>query len=305
VPEATLVPDHPARRLWAALEILHDVTYFAEGVRPAGLALGLRGFWMTYFAFRAAPLGPVPAGPVVAAFAGFQPAMVAKALPDAWSRTTPQACLEARATVSAAALRDAGADPDACDRAASILGPVAAAADPTGRPLFAANAAVAPPGDALGNLWQLATTLREHRGDGHIAAMVSRGITGLEAHLLQAAAGRFPQAVIRQVRGWSEDEWAAAADALRARGLLSRDGTASPDEAAGPAGGPLRLTPGGRAVLDAIEAHTDERAWTGGLAALGEQGVEEVLALLRPSARAVAASGMLPEINPTGLPRPS
>jgi helix-turn-helix protein len=41
------VPDHPARRLWVALETLHDVTYFAEGVRPAGIALGLRGFWMT------------------------------------------------------------------------------------------------------------------------------------------------------------------------------------------------------------------------------------------------------------------
>ena len=299
------MPDHPARRLWATLETLHDVTYFAEGVRPAGIALGLRGFWMTYFAFRAAPLGPVPAGPVVAAFAGFQPAMVAKALPDAWSRTTPRACLEARAAVSAAALRDAGADPGACDRAATILGPVAAAADLTGRPLFAANAAVAPPGDPLGRLWQLATTLREHRGDGHVAAMVSEGITGLEAHLLQAAAGRFPQAVIRQVRGWSEEEWAGAADALCARGLLSGDGTASPDGAAGPADGALSLTPAGRAVLTTIEAHTDERAWTGGLAALGQQGVEEVLALLRPSARAVAASGILPEINPTGLSYPA
>jgi len=302
------VPDHPARRLWVTLETLHDVTYFAEGVRPAGIALGLRGYWMTYFAFRAAPLGPVPAGPVVAAFAGFQPAMVAKALPDAWSRTTPQACLEARERVSAAALRDTGADPGACDRAAAILGPVAAAADPTGRPLFAANAAVAPSGDALGRLWQLATTLREHRGDGHIAAMVSEGITGLEAHLLQAAAGRFPQPVIRQVRGWSEGEWAAAADALCARGLLGRDGTGSTDGTASPAGpadGALGLTPAGRAVLKTIEAHTDERAWTGGLAALGEQGVEEVLALLRPSARAVVSSGMLPDVNPTGVPYPS
>ncbi len=78
---------------------------------------------------------------MVAAFAGFCPAMVAKALPDAWSRTTPQACLQARAEVSTAALREAGADPAACERAASLLGPVAAAADPTGRPLFAANAA--------------------------------------------------------------------------------------------------------------------------------------------------------------------
>jgi len=298
------VPDHPARRLWATLETLHDVTYFAEGVRPAGIALGLRGFWMTYFAFRAAPLGPVPAGPVIAAFAGFHPAMVAKALPDAWSRTTPQACLEARATVSAAALRDAGADPGACDRAAAILGPVAAAADSTGRPLFAANAAVAPPGDPLGRLWQLATTLREHRGDGHIAAMVNAGITGLEAHLLQAAAGRFPQPVIRDVRGWSADEWAAAADGLCARGLL-RDDAASTRGAAGPADGALGLTPAGHAVLKTIEAHTDERAWTGGLAALGEHGVEDVLALLRPSAHAVVSSGMLPKVNPTGVPYPS
>ena len=52
---------HPARRLWAALETLHDVTYFADAVRPAGIELGLKGFWMTYFAWRAAPLGPVPA----------------------------------------------------------------------------------------------------------------------------------------------------------------------------------------------------------------------------------------------------
>ncbi len=282
---------HPARRLWATLETLHDVTYFAESVRPAGIALGLRGFWMTYFAFRAAPLGPVPAGPVVAAFAGFCPAMVAKALPAAWSRTTPQACLDTRAEVSTAALRGAGADPAACERAAGLLGPVAAAADPTGRPLFAANVAVQPPDDAVGKLWQLTTTLREHRGDGHIAAMVTEGITGLQAHLLQVADGRFPEALIRQARGWPDEEWAAAAEALRSRGLLTPD--ASP-----------ALTDTGRAVLEAIEAHTDERAWTGALAPLGEQGAEEVIALLRPSVDAVIASGMLPQINPAGLSLP-
>jgi len=283
---------HPARRLWATVETLHDVTYFAEGVRPAGIGLGLRGYWMTYFAFRAAPLGPVPAGPVVAAFAGFCPAMVAKALPDAWSRTTPQACLDARAEVSIAALRGAGADPAACEQAASLLGPVAAAADPTGRPLFAANAVVQPFDDPLGRLWQLTATLREHRGDGHIAAMVTEGITGLQAHLLQIADGRFPEELIRQARGWPDEDWAAAAQTLRNRGLLTPD--ASPT-----------LTDAGRAVLEAIEAHTDERAWTGGLAPLGEQGTEEVIALLRPSVDAVVASGMLPQVNPAGLTLPS
>jgi hypothetical protein len=226
--------------LWAALETLHDVTYFADAVRPAGIELGLKGFWMTYFAWRAAPLGPVPAAPVVAMFAGFHPGAVARALPESWSRTTPQACLEARTAVSTAALSDAGVDPEACGRAAAMLAPVAAAVDPTGRPLGAANAA-------------------------------------LEQEVLQRAR-----------IGWTDEDWTGAAGALRGRGLLT----------AGPG---LALTPSGRALLDSVEASTDERAWSGGLAALGEHGVEEVLALLRPSVRAVATSGMLPEINPTGL----
>ena len=284
---------HPARRLWAALETLHDVAYFAPEVRSTGIAQGLKGFWMTYFAWRAAPLGPVPAAPVVAMFAGFHPGAVARALPEAWSRTTPQACLQARAAVSTAALRDAGADPEACGQAAALLAPVAAAADPTGRPLGAANAALDLPADPLGRLWQLATTLREHRGDGHIAALVTEGITGLQAHLLQSASGHMPQEVLRRARiGWTDEDWTGAADALRSRGLLT----------AGPG---LALTPAGRTLLDSVEACTDERAWSGGLAALGKEGAEEVLTLLRPSVRAVAASGMLPEVNPTGLAVPS
>jgi hypothetical protein len=248
---------------------------------------------MTYFAWRAAPLGPVPAAPVVAMFAGFHPGAVARALPESWSRTTPQACLEARTAVSMAALRDAGVDPEACGRAAEMLAPVAAAVDPTGRPLGAANAALELPRDPLGRIWQLATTLREHRGDGHIAALVTEGITGLQAHVLQSASGHMPQEVLRRARiGWTDEDWTGAADALRGRGLLT----------AGPG---LALTPAGRALLDSVEASTDERAWSGGLAAVGEHGVEEVLALLRPSVRAVAASGMLPDINPTGLRNPS
>jgi hypothetical protein len=282
------VRTHPARRLWVTLETLHDVIYFDRDVRPTGIALGLKGFWMTYFAFRAAPLGPVPAAVVIAAFSGFHPDMVAKSLPDAWSRTTPGACIQARAAVSAAALRGVGVDPQACERAARLLAPVADAADPTGRPLFAANAALALPGDPVAGLWQLATTLREHRGDGHVAALVSEGISGLQAHLLQVADRRFPDVLIRQARGWPREEWATAAKTLQSRGLLTADPTP-------------RLTPTGQAVLEAIESRTDKRAWTGGLALLGEHGVEEVIALLQPSVHAVVDSGMLPEVSPTGL----
>jgi hypothetical protein len=274
--------------VWATLEALHSLTYFAPEVREAGIGLGLRGFWMTYFAFRAAPLGPVPAGPVVAMFAGFYPAMVAKALPDAWSRSTPQACIDTRAAISVARLRQAGADADACERAVSLLRPAAETADPTGRPLFAANAELPLPDDPVGALWQLATSFREHRGDGHIAALVTEGITGLQAHLLQLANGRYPEAVIKQARGWPEEDWAASADTLRSRGLLTQDDAPT-------------LTTAGREVLDRVEASTDERAWTGGLSALGEQGAEEVVSLLKPSVQAVVASGIMPDISPGGL----
>nr|AHE14591.1 hypothetical protein asmbl_43 [uncultured bacterium] len=283
---------HPARRLWTTLEPLHDVVYFAPGVRDAGVSIGLKGFWMTYFAFRAAPLGPVGAGAVVAAFAGFHSAMVAKALPGAWSRTTPAACLRARSSVSRDALRAAGVDEDACAWAVRRLAPVIAQADPTGRPLFAANAELELPEDPVAALWQVATTLREHRGDGHVALLLAHEVTGLEAHLLQVAAGRFPDGVMRSVRGWPEDEWAAAAERLRARGLLdSHD--------------PSCLTEAGRTVLESIEVQTDERAWSGALAELSPEGVEAVVDALRPSSAALWASGILPEVNPTGLPRPT
>lgn len=278
---------HPARRLWTTLEPLHDVVYFAPRVRDTGKALGLRGFWMTYFAFRAAPLGQVGPGAVVATFAGFEPSMVAKALPDAWSRTTPAACLAARSEVSVAALRAVGVSEQAGAEAVAVLAPVAASADATGRALYGANAALALPDDPVAALWQLATTLREHRGDGHVAALLSAGVSGLEALLLQVGRGRFPDRLMRTVRGWSEREWAAAADGLRSRGLLGADGT---------------LTGAGADLLESVEAATDERAWTGALSPLGSEGVERVVALLRPSVVALWSSGVLPEVNPTGLP---
>jgi hypothetical protein len=280
------VTTHPARRLWQALEALHDVVYFAPAVREAGVALGLKGFWDTYFAFRAAPLGPVDAGTVTATFANFAPGMVERAVPGAWTRTTPAACLVARAEVSAAALRAAGADDEACAGAADLLAPLLATADATGRPLYAGNAAVELPADPVARLWQLATTLREHRGDGHVALLVANGIGGLEAHVLQSARGRFSAAEITAVRGWSAEEWDAAVASLTARGLLH--------------GG---LTAAGEALLDEIETRTDGLSWDGALAPLADSGAETLVTVLAPAVRGVWAQGWLPARNPTGLVR--
>ncbi|MDQ3786538.1 MAG: hypothetical protein M3422_04755, partial [Actinomycetota bacterium] len=79
---------HPSRQLWSVVEPLHAVVYFAPEVRAAGKTIGLKGFWDTYFAFRAAPLGEVGSGAVVGAFAGFEPGMVARSLPSAWTRAS-------------------------------------------------------------------------------------------------------------------------------------------------------------------------------------------------------------------------
>lgn len=273
---------HAARRLWATLEPLHGVFYFTPEVRAAGKAIGLRGYWDTYFAFRAAPLGPVTAPSVVAVFAVFEPSMVALSLPSAWSRASASACLEARSAVAGEVLRGIGVSPDACAEAVALLSPLALAA--TGRPLGTANAALPLSEDPVVALWQLATTVREHRGDGHMAALLTNGLSGLEATHLQLPVTGFGSEQMRQVRGWSVDDWTAARESLVGRGLLSDDG----------------LTSEGAALRDAVEDLTDSLSWHGGLSSVP---VDEVVEVLAPSVAAVWDSGLMPATNPIGVAR--
>ena len=273
---------HAARRLWATLEPLHAAAYFAPEVRSAGKAVGLRGYWDTYFAFRAAPLGPVAAAPVVAIFATFAPGMVARALPSAWSRASVVDCLAARSAVGASVLRGIGVSDEVCVAAVPLLS--AAEFEPTGRPLGSANAALPLPSDPVEAVFQLATTVREHRGDGHVAALATAGLSGLDATHLQLARNGFPPEGMREIRGWSPEEWAEAGASLVARGLLTPDG----------------LTPAGAELLDSVEETTDSLAWQGGLSAVP---VDEVVSVLEPAVAAVWASGLLPAANPIGVPR--
>nr|MBA2624995.1 hypothetical protein [Acidimicrobiia bacterium] len=118
--------------------------------------------------------------------------------------------------------------------------------------------------------------LREHRGDGHVAALVSAGVGPLEAHVLTAAAGRTPAASLREHRGWTDQEWSAT-------GVTA-----------------ARHRPGLRAE---VEAATD-RAAAGPWDALGTDGTSRLAELLRPLAAAIADGGGVPYPNLMGVPRP-
>ncbi len=280
-----------ARRLWALAEPVHAVTYFAEEARSAGEAAGLTGFWSTYFAQRAAPLGAVGAAVVTATFYDFAPAFVARRVPEVWSVVTPAAALEARLAGADAALRRALGEwvssAEAAE-AAALARAAAEAVDVPGRPLAAANTELPVPGEPHLALWQSVTTLREHRGDGHRAALLEREVSGVAAHVLVAAAGRVDREWLQRARGWDDDAWDAAAEELAGRGWLDGDA----------------LSAEGLAMTTAIEADTDRLAlapWR----TLGDAGCDRLAELLTPLRRAVVAAGDWPVGNPIGAPEPA
>jgi hypothetical protein len=210
-----------------------------------------------------------------------------RALPDAWGFATPEQLLAARAGSAAAALRRASPEVEAvAERVNPALAEATAAGRPDGRALFAANRDLPAPADPVAALWQATAALREHRGDGHVAALTAAGISGLESHLLIAAERGTDAGVIRQARGWTEDEWSAAAEALRARGLLDDAG----------------LTAAGAALRVRLEADTDRLA-AGPYAVLTDDVRAALVTQLRPVAEAVIAAGLVPFPNPMGLTR--
>lgn len=280
-----------ARTMWERYEPVHDLVYFAPEARQAADRLGMRGFWMGYFALRAAPLGAVPPSAVTGSFFVFHPARVARALPDAWGYAAPGEVLAARGeAMDAAMTRLFGPEVTGSAElaeAADLAWEAAAAADVPGRVLAAANQALERPERPTVRLWQALTTLREHRGDGHVAVLVGLGLGPVEAMVLKAAAGESDGAFLRETRSWEPKDWAAAEAALRERGFLAEDGS---------------LTRAGAAGRTHIEMRTDEaaeRPWT----ALGAQRTARLAELLEPLARTVEDSGLLPPGNPVGLTR--
>lgn len=285
--------EHPGldrvRQLWHLLEPLHAVLYYAPEVfeEAAGLGYRTEERWPSYFPYRAAPLGAVGAERVASAFYSFSPRMVAEHIGPAWKIASPDALLQARVRGIDRAYRTIFGDrtdsPELAE-AAALARRAAEAADTAGRPLAAATAVLDWPQAPHLQLWHAATLLREHRGDGHIAALMVAGLDPVESLVSFAATGA--ASVERfESRGWTPAQWASARERLIARGLVDGDGTA---------------TEAGRELRRTVETHTDRLAaapWR----SLTADEVDRLVELLGEFWVAVLSCGLLPSETTLGI----
>ena len=238
-----------ARRLFDLVEPIAVVTYMADEPTEAVMALGAGNMWDAYFAGRAAPLGrDVPPEVVHALFYNFADGEVARHIPRVWERVTPEAANAAREAGSVAALRrilgDLSDRPGVA-RAAELVMKAGTSAATEGRPLYAAVRTLPVPTEPMARLWHGANLLREHRGDGHVAALVTTGVGGTEAHVLHALFEGMPAHEFGRVSHLPRAQLAAVVEGMAARGLIGTDGW---------------LTAAGRQIKERVEALTDELA---------------------------------------------
>jgi hypothetical protein len=266
--------------MFELLEPICLVTFFADECNEELAALGHRTYWDGYFASRAAPLGRVPAHVVHAAFYSFADGEAARHIPSAWATIPPEASVAARERGSAASLRrilggELAGSPGLA-RAADLTTKAATSAPMEGRVMYAAMRTLPVPGDPVARLWHSATMLREHRCDGHIAALVGARIGGTEAHVLSALdLGIYPPESFGRIHHLPEKRLAEVMDGLRERGLVDPDG---------------RFTDAGRETKRRIEARTDELA-VPPYNALSPTELDELSAELEPITATLAATG--------------
>jgi hypothetical protein len=271
---------HIARRMFELLEPICLVTFFADECNEELAALGHRTYWDGYFASRAAPLGRVPAQVVHAAFYNFAEGEAARHIPSAWERIAPEASVAARQRGSAASLRrilgaEVAGSPGLV-RVADLTTKAATSAPTEGRIMYAGMRTLPIPGDPVERLWHSATMLREHRGDGHIAALLGERIGGTEAHVLSALdLGIHPPESFGRIHHLPKSRLAAVMAGLRERGLVDANG---------------RFTDAGRDTKRRIEARTDELA-EAPYEALSAGELDELVAGLDPITAILVAAG--------------
>src|SRR3982750_1793550 len=212
-----------ARRMFELVEPIGVIPYSTEEPNEALFALGFTNYWDTYFAGRAAPLGLTTPEVVDALFYSFAPGEVARHIPKVWRTTTPEAAIAAREAGCVKALRRIlgdHVDSPAFASAADLLTKAATSAPSEGRPMYAALRTIPIPDDVVARLFHAASLLREHRGDGHIAALMSEGVGGLEAHVLLALDMDLPAERFGRIQPLPAAQLAAVIGGMRDRGLI-------------------------------------------------------------------------------------
>jgi hypothetical protein len=265
-----------ARRMFELVEPIGLLPYSADDPNETMFALGFTDYWDTYFAGRAAPLGIVPAEVVDALFYNFAPGEVARHIPKVWETTTPEAAIAAREQGCVNALRRILGErvgTPAFARATELLLRAGTSAPYEGRPLYAALRALPVPDEVVARCFHAAAMLREHRGDGHIVALMSEGIGGLEAHVLYALGMDMPAEKFGRVHHLPAEQLGAVIDGMRARGIIGHDGW---------------LTDHGRAVRQRVEDLTDDLAWKP-YEALAPEELDELVEILDPLATLLIA----------------
>lgn len=244
-----------------------------------------------YFTARSAPLGTPTPGAVTATFYSFHPGLIKRFLRSDIS--FPEA-LDARRIGAGRALRrmlgDEGAD---LSEVNAWLRDLIEVSPPEGRPLFAGHADLDPPEDPFEALWHGANTMREFRGDGHLAVLLTHDLTGIQAQVLQAGVRDLAEpenSFMVRGHGWRPEEYKAAAAVLHSRGLTEADGT---------------ISEAGRRLRGMIEQETDHLA-QGPFLAVGEQRSEAMLDVLAPlSRRVVEEQGLPGRVVKEGLKAPA
>jgi hypothetical protein len=266
-----------SRRMFELVEPIGAIPYSADEPNEAMFALGFTSYWDTYFAGRAAPLGLVPAEVVDAIFYSFAPGEVARHIPKVWRTTTPEAATAARQMGCVRALRRIlgdHVDAPGFARAAELLTKAAISAPLEGRPMYAALRAMSIPDDVVARLFHAASLLREHRGDGHTAALMIEGVGGLEAHVLSALDMGMPAERFGRIHHLPATQIAAVIDGMRARGLIGDDGW---------------LSGQGRALKQRVETLTDDLA-AKPYESLQPDELDELMATLEPLAALLLAA---------------
>lgn len=276
---------YTAGRLTRSIDALHSLSYFVPDAAEQFGALGMRGL-TPYFAVRSAPMGAVAAEVVAATFYNFNPDFVAQSIPHAWTLASPQEVTALRYRIVDDVLPRVLGDEltrsaELARAAATLRRAAEAVPDGDGRPLYAAHAGLPWPESTHSQLWHAVTLLREYRGDGHTAALIANGLSGLEALISHTAAGiGFSEQFARALRGWSDEQWAAGLERLRSRGLVDASST---------------LTEAGSQLRDRVEDLTDDLGyapWT----AVADDEAQQVAA----TAKAIREAVLAAELFPTG-----